>query len=585
MRPLSLAIEAFCSMAQYTRIEFEKGTWFLTGRNWDGGDKSDSNGSGKTMMLDAIIWVLFGKTSVGRKGKSIITNGHVRCSVRAEFGDEEPELIVTREIDGKERLAFTYRGQATKGDKDKVQKALCELLDIDYTTFCSTVFLGGTSNSTQFLKAEPSERSKILSHLVNDRNFQEASKLIEQDYKDKQHLLTKVQTQFAVLEAEISHYESTVKVFEENLFNAARAEEVRIQKLEAEITARKGKKMQLRKELEDLHEDLNYSIESLSMRRRELVAQQGANRADADKLASRAGVDPRSLNEGSRCSYCSQTITKETAQKHRNQYDTLMREREAYLKEGRELQLKVAEVDDKIRSHNQALAIQKRINREVDDINTDILHLQDQIQEKPNTDRLESKIAQVRELLSEKLKSKVVLLRDLTEIPNQITILHQLYVGFSRDIKNVMFDLLRDSLECYTDSYIRELTTGDFRVTFPSNSQNIREKFDIILYNGSFEQEIKGYSEGESWRISFAILLALRRVLHDRSRGLLDFVLIDDPVGGLDDFGTRGFIQLLRTMSETECSLVLCTVPKNGFLDESDKQIRVEKRNYRTTVL
>ena len=74
-----------------TKIKFDKGTWFITATNHDGGSKVDSNGSGKTTVLDAIVWAIFGRTSGRRSGKSLISHGHTRCAVRLVLGEYHEE--------------------------------------------------------------------------------------------------------------------------------------------------------------------------------------------------------------------------------------------------------------------------------------------------------------------------------------------------------------------------------------------------------------------------------------------------------------------------------------------------------------
>ncbi len=581
-------MEGFCSFSSMTKIKFDKGTWFITATNHDGGSKVDSNGSGKTTVLDAIVWAIFGRTSGRRSGKSLISHGHTRCAVRLVLGEYHEELVITREIDKKESISATWLDPKTaevepiKGDKDAVQRRLLEILDINFETFCSTVFLGGSSHSTQFLLAQPAERSKILSYLVNDKAFQNAAKYLKEDHDKLEDRYTDLAREVALCQQSIDHHQSNVTLFKHQIDQAEDADRLRKEKIEAEITARKERIHRAEQEYAKVLKSLQTPVDELFNARKTLVGQINQFRTQADTYASKAGIDPNTIQVGSICRFCTQPVTQATKDAQERTYQSQMKMRQQARDAERKAQEQLVEVDRNIQHHNRQEELRDRLLSDVGDMKSDLLHLQDQLLIKPDTSSLARSLKDSEKYVSTYTAKLSKLNSEYKSLPPKIQVLRDLYLGFSKDIKNVMFDLLRDSLEAYTDLYLQSLTEGGFKVTYPSDSKSIREKFEIVLYNGQFQQDLSGYSEGETWRISFAILLALRRVLSDRCRGKLDFVMIDDPIGGLDESGTIGFVDLLRSMSQTECSLVLCTVPKSSFLTSDDNEIRLEKR-YGTT--
>ena len=112
MRPLSIEITGFRTYVDPTRIDFSPGCTFLLGSNLDIPDYANNNGSGKTTILEAIVWALFGKTSTKSSGKQLINHNLNRCKVKLSMGnwEEDPELVVVREIGAKEiLLSIHYR--------------------------------------------------------------------------------------------------------------------------------------------------------------------------------------------------------------------------------------------------------------------------------------------------------------------------------------------------------------------------------------------------------------------------------------------------------------------------------------------
>ena len=115
---------------------------------------SDSNGAGKSSLLEAIVWCLFGKTAKGLNKTDVIRKGSSVCEVRVRFtkGDERFFLFRKR---GKEEKVFIA---ATK-DKDEDsrhatwvdmtlgtlalnQKLIEKIIGCDYEVFCESVYIG-----------------------------------------------------------------------------------------------------------------------------------------------------------------------------------------------------------------------------------------------------------------------------------------------------------------------------------------------------------------------------------------------------------------------------------------------------------
>src|ERR1700693_674936 len=69
------------------------GLYFLTGKNKT---SLGSNGAGKSTFLDAITWVLYGRTTRGLKANEIITWGENNCQAELDLTVAKARLTVKR---------------------------------------------------------------------------------------------------------------------------------------------------------------------------------------------------------------------------------------------------------------------------------------------------------------------------------------------------------------------------------------------------------------------------------------------------------------------------------------------------------
>jgi len=92
MRPMKLELEGFTSFRERSEIDFRCFDLFaITGQT----------GAGKTSLLDAMTYALYGKTSrLNRAGKDLISQGATSMSVSLLFRAGGDEYRVRRAIHG-----------------------------------------------------------------------------------------------------------------------------------------------------------------------------------------------------------------------------------------------------------------------------------------------------------------------------------------------------------------------------------------------------------------------------------------------------------------------------------------------------
>ena len=156
MRPLELTIEGFRSYREPVTFSFESRDLFgIVG----------PTGAGKSSILDALIFGLYGKTpKVERDTAKLINSNCEQARVHLIFEVDDAVWELTRIIrtkgQGQAVLKAAAGGDPVSGSRN-VNDKVTQVLGLDFDAFCSSVSLP-QGQFDQFLRATPGDRSKIL---------------------------------------------------------------------------------------------------------------------------------------------------------------------------------------------------------------------------------------------------------------------------------------------------------------------------------------------------------------------------------------------------------------------------------------
>ncbi|RME79165.1 MAG: SMC family ATPase [Methanobacteriota archaeon] len=153
-----------------TTIEFSKGANIFIG----------SMGSGKTSVLDAICYALYGKIpklTRNSKLEDLISFGQDCATVELLLEANGKELLIKREIRGKGRNnAWLYvDGKLYEQSTSKVTSAIERILDMTYDIFTRAVY--SEQNSIDlFLSLQKAERKAVMDRLMGIDKLRDAAK-------------------------------------------------------------------------------------------------------------------------------------------------------------------------------------------------------------------------------------------------------------------------------------------------------------------------------------------------------------------------------------------------------------------------
>lgn len=278
MKPLYLEIEGFLSYKEKTDIDFSELSLFaITG----------PTGAGKSSIIDAITFALYGKSPRFEKERSndqYISKGKDYFKVALTFSLNNTIYKVERALKSGRNMVISVK----KGDKELVteernkakEEALQKLLGMDYETFTKVIMLP-QGEFARFIKPDkPKERRDIIIELSNLKKIDKLKEIAAEKRKKLQDELNivksnidslklnqedipQLQNQRSYLIKELEEKEAQKNILLKRLQEANRKEELtkKLDKLEYDYKSLKNQESNMN----DLKNKIDYLRPKLSL--------------------------------------------------------------------------------------------------------------------------------------------------------------------------------------------------------------------------------------------------------------------------------------------------------------------------------
>ena len=223
MLPKILKIENFFSH-KYSEIDFSLFNSALLVGSVDG-DYHKSNGAGKSVVMESILWCLYNKSRATTMD-DVITWGENKCEVSFSFSHSgrdymvkrirmrststsTVELFILEEDDNWKSLSGSTSGETN----DRI----VNLLKIDYKTFVNSAYFR-QNDISEFATSEASKKKEILKSIVDISKWDGFEKEAKKKAKDIQLEIVKLQAKYDTLNSEVT----TLLLSEEELVKASK---------------------------------------------------------------------------------------------------------------------------------------------------------------------------------------------------------------------------------------------------------------------------------------------------------------------------------------------------------------------------
>lgn len=544
---------------QFTEIELDKSnTTLIVG----------TNGAGKSTVLDALTFSLFGKSFRGINKPQLINSTNEKdCLVEIEFSIGTICWKVRRGI--KPSVFEIYKnGQVLNQEASSIdqQKWLEQnVLKMNYKSFTQVVILG-SSNFVPFMQLSAASRREVIEDLLDIKIFSSMTTIVKDKIKFLKEEVRSLDLKKESFSDKIQMQKDFIGDIEKRGKESIKEKEDKIDELCVEET-------ELGENIETLSfsiEDLNKELETYSGAK-EKLRKLGNLKGKISQKVSTITQEHQFFTENTVCPTCTQDIENEFRLNKISEAKSKAKE----LQHGYE-ELEQAIQNEEIRE-DHFLRISKEVtnlthdisknNTRITSIHRQIRDLQHEIQ-KTTTD-LENRSAEHEKL--EKFKDD---LQKITEdfYTKKENISYYDYIYSLLKDGGVKTKIIKKYLPLINQQVNRYLQMMDFYINF-----TLDEEFNETIQSPIHEDfSYSSFSEGEKQRIDLALLFTWREVAKFKNSTSTNLLILDEVFdSSLDGTGTDEFLKIIRYIIKDANIFVISH--KTGLEDKFQSVIRFEK--------
>jgi DNA repair exonuclease SbcCD ATPase subunit len=528
-----------------------------------------SNGSGKSTILDAITFALFGKPfrKINKPGLLNSVN-EKNCAVEIEFTTNNKKYKVIRGI--KPSIFEIYcddtllnQDSASKDYQAHLEKFI---LKMNYKSFTQIVILGSAA-FTPFMQLSPADRRTVIEDLLDIQIFSTMNVIAKKRMQTNKEQLEINRVELAAAEEKKVYIEKTIYSLKQNNEDKKAALQQSAHTHAKTLENIKEVVVDLEKE-RDRFLDQASDQTSLKERHRKLISFQ----SKIETNLSRHKNELSFYCDNDSCPTCRQPIDTEFKNSVTEQTNKKIEELTVGLTNiGKEVDSCIETISavetimKKIDNTRSAISEQKfKMSSVVSMIND----IEDQIEELSHSDKLltdnETEFLDTVEKLSVLSDEKVKLIGERQYLDTAINLLKD---------GGIKTKIIRQYLPVINKLINKYLSQMGFMVNF-----NIDESFEETIksrYRDTFSYH--NFSEGEKTRIDLALLFTWRALAKMRNSVNTNLLILDEVLdGSLDGNGTDEFLKIMWAMIGDTNTFVI-SHKQDQMLDKFQKVFIFEK--------
>ncbi len=544
----------------FTEIDFQRSKTTLI---------AGENGAGKSTVLDALCFGLFGKTFRRINLPQLVNSINEQdMVVEIEFTIGRKEFLIRRGLLPR-LFEIHIDGQLLNQDSKSrdYQKYLeGSILKLNYKSFTQVVILG-SSTFVPFMQLTAADRRAIIEDLLDIQIFSTMNVILKQRIFELKDDMQSVDYKIELAREKIGMHRTYIKKIKEK-------SQENIDKKKAEVIEASDQVKAIQVDIDELQEQIGSLLSEI--KDKETVEDKLEYWEDLEKKINRNShrtkEEIKFFEETDNCPTCKQPIDEAFKS---NTLDTKAEKVAEFEKALSAIAAEVQMTEERLSDITAVLHDIRSQETDVSEKNTSISAITQYVS------KVQDEITELlgEESITEAEKLKLQTLReDLTTLKKRR---HDLIDD--RHYYEVAYNLLRDSgikakivkhyLPVMNKLINKHLAAMDFFVQFALD-ENFKEQIksrhrDDFSY-GSF-------SEGEKLRIDLALLFTWREIARMKNSANTNLLILDEVFdSSLDSAGTEEFLKLLHSLVG-KTNVFVITHKADILTDKFDAQIRFEK--------
>ena len=503
-----------------------------------------NNGSGKSTMLDALSFGLFGKPYRNiNKPQLINTINNKDCVVEVEFSIGPNTFKVVRGI--KPTIFEIWKNDELFNESShskEFQKMLEQnILKLNHKSFHQIVVLG-SSSFVPFMQLAAHQRREVIEDLLDINVFSKMNVLVKEEIaniknkiSDKGHELDLVRTKIDVQRK----YISDIKTLNQE----------KIYEKQVEITSQENTIEQIDLENEEIQETLKTTYDQTEESLRRATDSLNDARGQAPGLKKQLSTlvkESKFFDENDVCPTCTQQITESI--KHEKKQEITEKAKEVQMSY-QEVTKQVETSQELVNELTKKFKKQTELNNKISENNLKISWARKAIS------KLEKEIASMSGTKTNLKEAN----NDLEELIDQKDSLltEKIELDSEQSYSQAMMEMLKDTgiktkiikqyipvMNKYVNNYLQTL---DFFVHF-----ELTDSFQEVIrsrHRDNFSYD--SFSEGEKQRIDLALLFTWRKIARMKNSVATNLLILDETFdSSLDNDGIENLFKIIYSLGE-----------------------------------
>ena len=532
------------------------------------------NGSGKSTILDALCYVLFGKSFRGVNLTQLVNSQNKKgLLVECEFTIGNNHYLVRRGM--KPRVFEVYKNEeiidAQANDRENQQYLEQNILKLTYKSFTQIVILG-SSNFVPFMQLNSSGRRECVEDFLDIKVFSTMATIAKERLRG-----TKEQQR--ILDIELSSLEFKIDTLQDKINDMNQRDVAEIGKYEEKIAECRHDINNAETILEGYYRKMRKLTEES-----DAIEKKGAHKKVKEyntviiKLNTKLEqlIKEKEFFEQDECPTCGQGIdyamkmgVQSRIQKDMEKFDTASVQARELMVEQEKVVEELVEVSKKIRELQEAVfCVQTEIkahNSTMKNCENYIITLQELGNE---TEREQAILASLQSDLKEMAKKKQKLTDEIRNLEVVVNLLKD------SGIKTQIVKKYLPAMNKYIRHYLTELE-------LPVHFQLDSEFSEVVRSPMHQDFSYQSFSEGQKGRIDLALLFTWREIGRLKNSVTTNLLILDEVFSSsLDEAGKECLLTLLRyRLPEDQRIVVVDHTLSSTFKEKFDYNIEVTRKS------